>query len=339
MDNRDDKRCANWPTDNPGGMECTECGRIFIGGPEHSTCAICEADRSSRAELADALSRSQDAGRMAWEYSFIHRSATGRGDSKVGPCLTYDREQAFGVGCIEQREVFISPSRSQDVARVEEGYAIVQIDRSYDMRAKAIIAFNSAEKSGKDRDDALDAAWREMLSASPQPPQAGARTDDVAEGLEILDNLIDSVSRHGNYSKEATLTFLSQARQCFAAPAAPSVAPTTDEFMRVLTEYEGSLQSEDETEIAPARKALVDFMRPIRERIEQEQAAPTPAAAQDERGSLTDDVLMRAIADTAARGHMWASRALSDYRVQARAAASPEISVAARDFRALWEGS
>jgi hypothetical protein len=38
-----------------------------------------------------------------WEYRFIHSSATGRGETKVGPCLTYSREQAFGVGCIEQR--------------------------------------------------------------------------------------------------------------------------------------------------------------------------------------------------------------------------------------------
>ncbi|WP_241022471.1 hypothetical protein [Burkholderia sp. Se-20373] len=50
--------------------------------------------------------------RQAWEYSFIHSSATGRGDTKIGPCLTYDRSTAFGVGCIEQREVFVSASRT-----------------------------------------------------------------------------------------------------------------------------------------------------------------------------------------------------------------------------------
>ncbi|WP_175777455.1 hypothetical protein [Burkholderia anthina] len=48
------------------------------------------------------------ADRRAWEYSFIHSSATDRGDTKIGPCLTYDRSIAFGVGCIEQREVFVS---------------------------------------------------------------------------------------------------------------------------------------------------------------------------------------------------------------------------------------
>lgn len=43
----------------------------------------------------------------AWEYSFIHSSATGRGDEKVGPCLTYDRRQAYGVGCSDQRPVTV----------------------------------------------------------------------------------------------------------------------------------------------------------------------------------------------------------------------------------------
>ncbi|MDF3115833.1 hypothetical protein KPA94_20625 [Burkholderia semiarida] len=44
----------------------------------------------------------------AWEYSFIHNSGLDRGDTKIGPCLTYERSIAFGVGCIEQREVFVS---------------------------------------------------------------------------------------------------------------------------------------------------------------------------------------------------------------------------------------
>lgn len=61
--------------------------------------------------------------RAAWEYSFIHSSATGRGNSKVGPCLTYDRDIAFGVGCIEQREVLVSSTRAatpQDTVKVDE---------------------------------------------------------------------------------------------------------------------------------------------------------------------------------------------------------------------------
>jgi len=47
------------------------------------------------------------------------------------------------------------------------GWKLVPRDRSYDMRAKAIIAFNTAEQAGKDRDDALDAAYQAMLDSAP----------------------------------------------------------------------------------------------------------------------------------------------------------------------------
>jgi hypothetical protein len=54
--------------------------------------------------------------------------------------------------------------------------------------------------------------------------------------------------------------------------------------------------------------------------VEQQE----PGAEQFYRGAppaqtaLTDDVLMQAIADTAARGHVWASRALSNFRAVVR---------------------
>lgn len=48
--------------------------------------------------------------------------------------------------------------------------------------------------------------------------------DDVAEGLQILNDLIANVEQHGNYSKEATLTFLGQIKQCLTYPAAAPVA-------------------------------------------------------------------------------------------------------------------
>ena len=40
---------------------------------------------------------------------------------------------------------------------------------------------------------------------------------EAKEGIDILDQLIDSIQQHGNYSKDATLTFLGQARSCFNA--------------------------------------------------------------------------------------------------------------------------
>ncbi|REG57742.1 hypothetical protein B0G80_0372 [Paraburkholderia sp. BL6669N2] len=50
-----------------------------------------------------------------------------------------------------------------------EGWKLVPVERSYDMRVKALIAFNTTEQSGKDRDDALDAAHRATLAAAPAP--------------------------------------------------------------------------------------------------------------------------------------------------------------------------
>ncbi|MBN3822295.1 hypothetical protein G3O00_01510 [Burkholderia sp. Ac-20384] len=55
-------------------------------------------------------------------------------------------------------------------AAIPTGYALVPIERSYGMRAKALIAFNATEKAGQDRDDALDAAHRAMIDAAPPPP-------------------------------------------------------------------------------------------------------------------------------------------------------------------------
>jgi len=41
----------------PGGVECIECGRIFIGEPWHSLCAVCFA-KPSYAQLAESLDQS-----------------------------------------------------------------------------------------------------------------------------------------------------------------------------------------------------------------------------------------------------------------------------------------
>lgn len=69
--------------------------------------------------------------KQAWEYSFIHSSATGRGDEEIGPCLTYDKASAFGKGCIKQREVFIrtqpeATKPAQDLgAAIPDGWQLV----------------------------------------------------------------------------------------------------------------------------------------------------------------------------------------------------------------------
>ncbi|WP_432778161.1 hypothetical protein QZL74_14355 [Burkholderia gladioli pv. alliicola] len=61
---------------------------------------------------------------------------------------------------------------SPRAAGLPEGWKLVPIERSYNMRAKALIAFNTTEKKTNDRDDALDAAHRAMLDAAPAAPVA-----------------------------------------------------------------------------------------------------------------------------------------------------------------------
>jgi len=50
-----------------------------------------------------------------------------------------------------------------------EQVAHMPVERCYDVRAKMIIAFNEARKSGGDLDDALDAAYKSALRFSPNP--------------------------------------------------------------------------------------------------------------------------------------------------------------------------
>lgn len=96
---------------------CDDDARDISSG-QHAIRLICDEIYNEVLTVAapqpsqPAQSAVQDDERAAWEYSFIHSSATGRGDSKVGPCLTYDRDAAYGVGCIEQREVMVSFGRA-----------------------------------------------------------------------------------------------------------------------------------------------------------------------------------------------------------------------------------
>jgi hypothetical protein len=70
-----------------------------------------------------------------------------------------------------------------------------------------------------------------VLRATPQARTNVALTDDEREDLqearEILENMLSSIEADGNYSTEATCTFLRQALNCL--PAASPAAGTQDE--------------------------------------------------------------------------------------------------------------
>lgn len=96
------------------------------------------------------------------------------GESKWFIDTRHNQDGAIYDGPLESVEHVVDTCAPVS-AGVPEGWKLVQSDRSYDQRTKAIIAFNQAEKAGKDRDDALQAAWDAMLAASPSAlPDTGA---------------------------------------------------------------------------------------------------------------------------------------------------------------------
>lgn len=88
--------------------------------------------------------------------------------------------------------------------------------------ASELRAYNPAADEYKG--EHIHKVWAREIEAALAGQSAGV-PDDIAEGLEILDNFIASVRENGNYSTEATLTFIGQARQCFAAAPAPVSEP------------------------------------------------------------------------------------------------------------------
>ncbi|WP_425953021.1 hypothetical protein [Ralstonia pseudosolanacearum] len=98
--------------------------------------------------------------------------------------------------------------------------------------------------------------------------------DGIAEGIEIIDNLISSVREHGNYSADATVTFLSQARQCFSSVIRSRVPCASDVVAQAgLSEQHPSNkaaqhQAEPSTSRIPeGYMPLVGAVRQIRERL------------------------------------------------------------------------
>ena len=59
-------------------------------------------------------------------------------------------------------------------------------------------------------------------------PVSEAANEDAAEGMEILDDLIANIEKDGNYSAEATVTFLRQIRQCFDSDATPAAEASSN---------------------------------------------------------------------------------------------------------------
>ncbi|QPB08724.1 hypothetical protein CPT_Magia_042 [Burkholderia phage Magia] len=126
-------------------------------------------------EALDFLAPDRDRDQLESELTF-QRGEGHAGNGMYCWLTEYPEEGTFFVDGSTAVPVDLAPAQAVEPAPVPVGYVLVPIERSYDMRVKAVLAFNHAEKDGKDRDDALDAAYQATLAAALQPPaQADAR--------------------------------------------------------------------------------------------------------------------------------------------------------------------
>jgi hypothetical protein len=71
--------------------------------------------------------------------------------------------------CIKEMDALLSKPTAKHQG---EQCALIPIERSYDVRARMLIAFNTRKQEGGDNDDALEAAHKALLSFSPPPTLA-----------------------------------------------------------------------------------------------------------------------------------------------------------------------
>ncbi|MCA3190955.1 hypothetical protein [Cupriavidus sp.] len=141
----------------------------------------------------------------------------------------------------------------------DNAWKLVPLERSYDMRARAILAFNTATANGADRDDALQAAWEAEYHAAPQNRQKDNESTAITgDGMAPTDEQI-VIAGMNHFSRcevpEAMLSYIAAVRECLAlaAPAAPAPNPKT--HLQQWSEVIEQLPVSREAAPAPAAQA------------------------------------------------------------------------------------
>jgi hypothetical protein len=171
-----------------------------------------------------ALSRSQD------ELE-SHKSMLGEACHDLGlihEALGLDPDEAGGAAPILQAIEELKRARSQDVARVAEGWKLVPIEPTETMVVAGFESWPDEFFSSPEEWEAFDAmsgcqqaahkaklCYAAMLAAA-QPPQAGAIT--------INDAALDTLFNHALRSTTGRDSFKKMARELLA-PAAPAIVP------------------------------------------------------------------------------------------------------------------
>ncbi|MEO8640910.1 hypothetical protein [Pseudomonas sp.] len=79
-----------------------------------------------------------------------------------------------------------------------EQVALMPVERSYDVRAKQILAFNTCKQSGGDLDDALGAAYKAALRYTPHPGEQPAPGSVVLPVDPERERLIEIIEQYPN---------------------------------------------------------------------------------------------------------------------------------------------
>lgn len=124
---------------------------------------------------ADALTQDE---RDAFGRLVARASTFPDHNGRSGPVTRVGYTDLQTVVALVKREILSPVEQPAAAPTIPAGQALVPIERSYDMRVKALIAFNAAEKAGNDRDDALDAAYQAMIAAALRSPTQ-VDADDV----------------------------------------------------------------------------------------------------------------------------------------------------------------
>jgi len=142
-------------------------------------------------EALDFLAPDRDRDQLESELTF--RRGEGHSGNGMYCWLTeYPEEGAFFVDGSTAVPADVAPPAANEPAAIPIGYALVPIQRSYDMRTKALIAFNTTEQARKDRDDALDAAHRAMIEAAPRYPATSPSAEAQARPADAPGSQADS---------------------------------------------------------------------------------------------------------------------------------------------------
>lgn len=95
------------------------------------------------------------------------------------------------LNAADQRIDELTPSKDEQVA-------LMPVERSYDVRAKQILAFNTCKQGGGDLDDALGAAYKAALRYTPHPSEQTAPESIVRPVDPERERLIEIIERYPN---------------------------------------------------------------------------------------------------------------------------------------------